>query len=47
MLHFDASRKDALPPGVEANEQTVINKAPTEPTLKPNYFGLRLTTPIR
>ncbi len=46
-LHFDANRKNSLPPGLEDNEHAVINKAPTEPALKPNYFGLRLTTPIR
>ena len=46
-LHIDASRKKSLPPGVEENEQTVINKAPTEPVLQPSYFGLRLTAPIR
>jgi len=47
-LHFDTSRKNAIPPvGVEADDQAVINKAPTEPQLKPSYFGLRFTTPIR
>ncbi len=46
-LHFDANRKDSLPPGVDDNQHAVINKAPTESALKPNYFGFRLTTPIR
>ena len=46
-LHFDATRTEQLPPGVETNEQAVINKGPTEPTLKPNYFGFRLTAPLR
>ena len=46
-LHFDADKKDPVPPvGVEANEQSVLNKAPTEPALRPSYFGLRLTTPM-
>ena len=46
-LHFDADKKDPVPPvGLETNEQSVLNKAPTEPALKPSYFGLRLTTPM-
>jgi len=47
-LHFDAKKQDPTPPvGFEANGEAVINKAPAEPALKPNYFGLRLTAPIR
>jgi hypothetical protein len=46
-LHIDADKKDPTPPvGFEANSQTVFNKAPSEPLLKPSYLGLRLTTPI-
>lgn len=46
-LHFDADKKNpAPPPGLEANEQSVLNKAPAEPALKPSYLGLRLTTPM-
>jgi hypothetical protein len=46
-LHFDADKKNPVPPvGVETNEQSVLNKAPTEPALKPSYFGLRLTSPM-
>lgn len=46
-LHFDATKKDPVPPvGLEANGESVLNKAPTEPALKPNYLGLRLTTPM-
>lgn len=46
-LHIDADKKDPTPPvGFEANSQTVLNKAPTEPLLQPSYLGLRLTTPI-
>ena len=46
-LHFDADKKDPVPPvGLEANGETVINKAPSEPALKPSYFGLRLTSPM-
>jgi hypothetical protein len=46
-LHIDADKKDPTPPvGFEANSQTVLNKAPTEPVLYPSYLGLRLTTPI-
>lgn len=46
-LHFDATKKDPVPPvGLEANGESVINKAPAEPALKPNYLGLRLTTPM-
>jgi hypothetical protein len=46
-LHFDADKKNPVPPvGLEANGQTVLNKAPTEPALHPSYLGLRLTTPI-
>jgi len=46
-LHFDATKKDADPPvGLEANGESVLNKAPAEPALKPNYLGLRLTTPM-
>jgi hypothetical protein len=46
-LHFDADKKDPAPPvGLESNEQSVLNKAPTEPALKPSYFGLRLTSPM-
>jgi hypothetical protein len=32
--------------GLEANGETVLNKAPAQPALKPSYFGLRLTTPM-
>jgi hypothetical protein len=47
-LHFDANKKELIPPlGLEPNSQTVINKAPTESPLAPNYLGLRLTTPLR
>ena len=46
-LHFDADKKNPVPPvGLEANGETVINKAPSEPALAPSYFGLRLTTPM-
>jgi hypothetical protein len=46
-LHIDADKKDPTPPvGFEANSQTVLNRAPTEPLLQPSYLGLRLTTPI-
>jgi hypothetical protein len=46
-LHIDADKKEPTPPvGFEANSQTVLNKAPTEPLLQPSYLGLRLTTPI-
>lgn len=46
-LHIDADKKDPTPPvGVQTNEQSVLNKAPTEPALKPSYLGLRLTTPM-
>lgn len=46
-LHFDAAKKDLVPPvGLEANGESVLNKAPAEPALKPNYLGLRLTTPM-
>jgi len=46
-LHFDATKKDPDPPvGLEANGESVLNKAPAEPALKPNYLGLRLTTPM-
>ncbi len=46
-LHFDAKKTDPVPPvGLEANGETVLNKAPAEPALKPSYFGLRLTTPM-
>jgi hypothetical protein len=46
-LHIDADKKNPTPPvGLETNEQSVLNKAPTEPALKPSYFGLRLTTPM-
>jgi hypothetical protein len=46
-LHIDADKKDPTPPvGFEANSQSVLNKAPTEPLLQPSYLGLRLTTPI-
>ena len=46
-LHIDADRKKTTLPGVGDNEETVINKAPTDNGVKPNYFGLRFTTPIR
>jgi hypothetical protein len=47
-LHVDADKKDPTPPpGLEANGQAVLNKAPSEPLLQPSYFGLRLTTPLR
>ncbi len=47
VLHFDTSRKNPIPRvGVEANDQAVINKAPEESPLKPNYFGLRFTAPL-
>ena len=46
-LHLDADKKDPVPPvGLEANGESVLNKAPAEPALKPNYLGLRLTTPM-
>jgi hypothetical protein len=46
-LHFDATKKDPVPPvGLEQNGESVLNKAPAEPALKPNYLGLRLTTPM-
>ena len=46
-LHFDAAKKDPEPPvGLEANGESVLNKAPAEPALKPSYLGLRLTTPM-
>jgi hypothetical protein len=46
-LHFDATKKDPVPPvGLEANGESVLNKAPAEPALKPSYLGLRLTTPM-
>ena len=46
-LHFDATKKDLDPPvGLEANGESVLNKAPAEPALKPSYLGLRLTTPM-
>jgi hypothetical protein len=46
-LHFDATKKDPVPPvGLEANGESVLNKAPAEPALKPSYLGLRLTTPV-
>jgi hypothetical protein len=46
-LHFDAAKKDPVPPvGLEANGESVLNKAPAEPALKPSYLGLRLTTPM-
>lgn len=46
-LHFDATKKDLVPPvGLEPNGESVLNKAPAEPALKPNYLGLRLTTPM-
>lgn len=46
-LHLEADKRTpAPPPGLEANEQSVLNKAPTEPALKPSYLGLRLTTPM-
>ena len=46
-LHFDAAKKAPVPPmGLEANGETVLNKAPAQPALKPSYFGLRLTTPM-
>ena len=46
-LHLDADKKaPAPPPGLEANEQSVLNKAPAEPALKLSYLGLRLTTPM-
>jgi hypothetical protein len=47
VLHFDTSRKNPIPRvGVEANDQAVINKAPEESPLKPDYFGLRFTAPL-
>jgi hypothetical protein len=47
VLHFDTSRKNPVPRvGAEANDQAVLNKAPEESPLKPNYFGLRFTTPL-
>jgi len=46
-LHIDAAKKDPVPPvGLEANGESVLNKAPAEPALKPSYLGLRLTTPM-
>ena len=46
-LHFDAKKNDPTPPvGFEANGESIINKAPTEPALAPSYLGLRLTTPL-
>jgi len=46
-LHFDATKKDPVPPiGLEANGESVLNKAPAEPALQPSYLGLRLTTPM-
>ncbi|HZQ14519.1 MAG TPA: hypothetical protein VFB31_17080 [Pseudolabrys sp.] len=46
-LHIDADKKDPTPPvGFESNGQAVLNKAPSEPVLKPSYLGLRLTAPI-
>jgi hypothetical protein len=46
-LHFDATKKALVPPvGLEANGESVLNKAPAESALKPNYLGLRLTTPM-
>jgi hypothetical protein len=46
-LHFDAKKRDPAPPvGLEANGESVLNKAPAEPALKPSYLGLRLTTPM-
>jgi hypothetical protein len=47
VLHFDTKRKNTIPRvGVEANDQPVINKAPEESPLKPDYFGLRFTAPL-
>jgi hypothetical protein len=46
-LHFDADRKNDLPPGIDPNEQAVINKAAPNDSPLPSYFGLRLTTPMR
>jgi hypothetical protein len=47
VLHFDTERKNIIPRvGVEANDQPVINKAPEESPLKPDYFGLRFTAPL-
>lgn len=46
-LHFDATKKDPVPPvGLESNGASVLNKAPAEPALQPSYLGLRLTTPM-
>jgi hypothetical protein len=46
-LHIDADKKAPAPPvGLEANGQTVLNKAPSEPVLEPSYLGLRLTKPM-
>ena len=47
VLHFDTSRKNPIPRvGAEANDQAILNKAPEESPLKPNYFGLRFTAPL-
>jgi len=45
-LQFDADRKRDLPPGIDANEQAVINKAAPSDSPLPSYFGLRFTTPM-
>jgi len=45
-LHFDAEHKDNLPPGIDANEQAVLNHATPNDSPLPSYFGLRLTTPM-
>jgi hypothetical protein len=47
VLHFDTKRKDPIPRvGVEADDQAIINKAAPDNSLKPDYFGLRFTTPL-
>jgi hypothetical protein len=45
-LHFDAEQRDNLPPGIDANEQAVLNHAAPNDSPLPSYFGLRLTTPM-
>lgn len=45
-LHFDAENRNYYPPGIDANEDAVTNKAAPSDSPLPSYFGLRLTAPM-